>query len=114
MVVLITAPLDEAPALAASLVKQRVAACVNLIPGLRSWFWWEGAVDEASEALLVAKTTRERLDALIAAVRESHSYQVFGAVALPIVGGYAPYLEWIASSVSESSGGRSPSIPVED
>jgi periplasmic divalent cation tolerance protein len=99
VVVFVTAPPDEAEALAGALVESRVAACVNLLPGAHSWFWWEGAIDQAQESLLVIKTTRPRLDALIAAVRERHSYQVFEAVALPITGGYAPYLEWIGASV---------------
>jgi periplasmic divalent cation tolerance protein len=101
----VTAPPQEAEALAEALVARRVAACVNLLPGVRSWFWWEGAVDRAEEALLCIKTTRSCLDALVAAVREKHSYQVFEAVALPITGGYAPYLEWIAASVAGPSGG---------
>jgi periplasmic divalent cation tolerance protein len=62
-------------------------------------------VDRAEEALLLIKTTRARLDALVAAVRERHSYQVFEAVALPILGGYSPYLEWIAASVAEPQRG---------
>lgn len=100
LVVMITAPADEAPGLARSLVELRLAACVNMLPGLRSWFRWEGQVDEAEETLLLAKTTRERLDGLLAAIRERHSYQVFDAIALPIAGGYAPYLEWIGTSVA--------------
>jgi periplasmic divalent cation tolerance protein len=100
LVVMITAPADEAPGLARSLVELRLAACVNMLPGLRSWFRWEGQVDEAKETLLLAKTTRERLEALIAAIRERHSYEVFDAIALPITGGYAPYLEWIGASVA--------------
>lgn len=104
VVVVVTAPPGEAEALAEALVAERVAACVNLLPGVRSWFWWEGAVDRAEEALLVIKTTRPCLDRLIAAVRERHSYQVFEAVALPITAGFAPYLEWIAASVAVPSG----------
>jgi periplasmic divalent cation tolerance protein len=100
LVVMITAPADEASGLARSLVELRLAACVNMLPGLRSWFWWEGRVDEAQETLLLAKTTREQLEALIAAIRERHSYQVFDAIALPISGGYTPYLEWIGASVA--------------
>jgi periplasmic divalent cation tolerance protein len=98
--VMITAPPDEAPGLARALVELRLAACVNVLPGLHSCFWWEGQVDEAKESLLLAKTTRERLDALLATVRERHSYDVFEAIALPITGGYAPYLEWIGASVA--------------
>jgi periplasmic divalent cation tolerance protein len=104
VVVMITAPADEAPDLARALVELRLAACVNVLSGLRSWFWWEGRVDEAEESLLLAKTTRARLDALVAAVRERHSYQVFDAIALPISGGYAPYLEWIGASVGAGPG----------
>jgi periplasmic divalent cation tolerance protein len=100
LIVMITAPPDEAPGLARALVELRLAACVNVLPRMHSWFWWEGRVDEAEESLLLAKTTRERLDGLVAAVRERHSYQVFAAVALPITGGYAPYLEWIGASIA--------------
>jgi periplasmic divalent cation tolerance protein len=100
VVVLVTAPPEEAEGLAQALVEARVAACVNLLPKVRSWFRWEGAVERAEEALLVIKSTRSCLEGLIAAVRERHSYQVFAAVALPIADGFPPYLQWIASSVS--------------
>ena len=114
--VMITAPAEVAPGLAEALVALRLAACVNLLPGVRSWFWWEGQVDQAEESLLLVKTTRERLDGLIAAVRDRHPYQVFEAVALPILGGYAPYLEWIgASAVGEyGKDGESTGAKLED
>lgn len=100
VVVLVTAPSDEAEALARALVEARVAACANLLPGVRSFYWWKGVFEQAEETLLVLKTTRSRVDALIAAVRERHSYQVFAAVALPVSQGFPPYLEWIAASVA--------------
>jgi periplasmic divalent cation tolerance protein len=114
LIVMITAPPDEAPGLARALVELRLAACVNVLPRLHSWFWWEGQVDEAEESLLLAKTTRERLDDLLAAVRERHSYQVFAAIALPVTGGSAPYLEWIGASVAASEADLSSRAPDKE
>lgn len=110
LVVLVTAPPDEAPALARALVEERVAACVNLAPGLRSWFWWEGRIDQAEESLLLIKTSRDRLERLITAIQRRHSYRVFEAVALPIVGGFPPYLEWIGASVGGAAEPEPPAV----
>jgi periplasmic divalent cation tolerance protein len=96
-VVLITCGDDpEASRIARTLVEERHAACVSRVGGIRSIYRWQGAVEEATEVLLLAKTRAECVPALIARVRELHSYDVFEAVALPIAGGYPPYLDWIA------------------
>ena len=101
VVVLVTAPhMDEAEAIASRLLEAKLVACANLVPGVMSLFWWEGKIDRAEEVLMVMKTTRERLDAVIAAVEEAHSYDVCEVVALPVIGGSAPYLAWVSESVS--------------
>ena len=90
---------EEAKKLARHLVETRAAACVNVIPGIYSVFHWEGKLDEASEWMLIIKSTRERLEALKAELRKMHSYLVPEVVAMPIVDGSAEYLEWVDREV---------------
>lgn len=100
LVVLSTAPDQEvARELAAALVERRLAACVNLVPGLESHYWWEGEVQHDAEVLLLCKTRREHLAELSELLVERHPYECPEVVALPIVGGYQDYLDWIAGSV---------------
>jgi periplasmic divalent cation tolerance protein len=94
---------DEARKLARHLVETRVAACVNVVPGVYSVFHWEGKVDESAEWLLVIKSTRERLQALRIELQKMHSYVVPEVVALPIVDGSSDYIEWIGREVEENS-----------
>jgi periplasmic divalent cation tolerance protein len=94
---------DEARKLARHLVETRVAACVNVVPGVYSVFRWEGKVDESAEWLLVIKSTRERLPALRIELQKMHSYAVPEVVALQIVDGSSDYIEWIGREVEESS-----------
>jgi periplasmic divalent cation tolerance protein len=94
---------DEARKLARHLVETRVAACVNVVPGVYSVFHWEGKVDESAEWLLVIKSTRERLPALRIELEKMHSYVVPEVVALQIVDGSSDYIEWIGREVEESS-----------
>ncbi len=94
--VLITAPDAETGArLAHSLVEERLAACANLVPGVRSIYRWEGRVEDSEEVLLVVKTRAERIDALAARVCELHPYDVPEVIALPVAGGSRAYLEWV-------------------
>ena len=98
-VVYVTAPTAEvAESLARSLVGEGLAACVNLLPGIRSIYRWEGAVQDEAEVLLIVKTVAERLPALTARVVELHPYDVPEVVVLPVEAGFAPYLEWIRVS----------------
>ena len=95
IVVFVTAPENEAPDLAATLVKERLVACVNIVPGLRSLYWWQGKVEDEPEVLCIMKTRSTLFEALRDRVRELHSYEVEEIIALPIVAGNPPYLEWI-------------------
>ena len=90
---------EEGRKVARALVERRLAACVNVVAGVESVYRWKGAVEEASECLLLAKTTRGQFEPLQSAVRELHSYELPEVVALPIVDGLDSYLSWIAASV---------------
>lgn len=96
IVVLSTAPSQaEATRLARHLVARRVAACVNILPGARSVYRWKGAVEEAEEHVLVIKSRRDLFPSLQRELANLHTYEVPELVALPIVEGSEPYLEWL-------------------
>lgn len=99
VVCLVTAPVAEAERIARALLEPRLAACVNIVPAVRSLYWWEGALQDDSEALLVIKTTAERVDAIRAALDDAHPYDVFELVVMDVSAGNPPYLRWIAESV---------------
>lgn len=101
VVCLVTAPPADADALATALVERCLAACVNVVPGVRSVYRWEGEIARDDEALLVVKTTSARVAAIEDALRELHPYDTFELMALDVVAGAAPYLAWIADSVDE-------------
>ena len=101
IVVLITVPdSQEAQQLSELLLEQKKAACVNIISGVNSRFWWQGQLDSAEESLLIVKTKASLLTELISLVKETHSYEVPEIIALHIIGGNEDYLTWIEGSVS--------------
>ncbi len=105
VVVLVTvSSKDEGLKIARELVQRRLVACVNIIDGVHSVFFWEGKVDEAKEALLVIKTRLDKLNDVIACVKSLHSYQVPEIIALPIVYGLESYLKWIDETLSAGAG----------
>lgn len=95
-----SAPAADARKLAAMIVAGRLAACVNIIAGVESVYWWNDEVAHDEESLLVVKTTRPAVEPLIEAIRAVHPYENFELIALDIATGSQPYLEWIAASVS--------------
>ncbi len=96
IVVLVTAPdADKAAAIARVLIDQRLAACGNVVPTIRSIYRWKGQIRDESEALLVLKTTAAHFDALRESVLELHPYAVPEVIALSVEAGSAPYLAWI-------------------
>ena len=90
---------DEAKVISEKLLEEKLAACANIVPGVRSLFRWEGKIDHADEVLLVLKTKKELFGELSAAVKSLHSYSVPEIIALPIVEGNEEYLNWINESV---------------
>jgi len=95
IVVFVTAPENEAAALAKTLVEERLVACVNIVPGLRSIYWWQGKIEDEPEVLCIMKTRSNLFEFLRDRVRELHSYEVEEIIALPILAGNLPYLDWI-------------------
>lgn len=86
---------DEARQIADALLEKRTAACVNIIPAVKSQFWWQGSIDRAVESLLIIKTRADLLQEAISVVKSKHSYQVPEIIALPVIGGNTGYLDWI-------------------
>ena len=100
LVVLTTLANDaDARALVTALVTARLVACGTLLPGARSIYRWEGRVTEEAEVVVLLKTDASRWEALCAAVRERHPYQVPELLALPVAQGLEPYLAWLTSEV---------------
>ncbi len=101
LVVLVTAPgPEEAARLARTLVEERLAACGNVLPGLRSIYRWEGKVRDEGEALLLLKTTRERFAALRDRILALHPYEVPEVLALPVEAGAERYLSWVGTETA--------------
>ena len=100
VVVFSTFPTEgKAAEVAQALVGERLAACVNLVPRIRSIYRWEGKICDEAETLAVIKTTAERAGTLTARLVELHPYDVPEAIVLPVDGGHAPYLAWVTESV---------------
>lgn len=91
---------EEAKTIGRALVAERLAACVNVIPGMVSVYRWEGALAEAEESVLIAKTRVEKFDALAKRVAEIHSYDTPCAIRLDTAGGLPPFLQWIADETA--------------
>ncbi|OWM71310.1 hypothetical protein CDL15_Pgr011438 [Punica granatum] len=87
--------------LAESIVREKLAACVNRVPGIESVYQWEGEVQTDSEELLIIKTRQSLLEALTEHVKANHEYDVPEVIALPILGGSVQYLEWIKNSTRD-------------
>ena len=87
----------SAQALAAALVDERLAACVNILPPCHSIYRWQGAVETADEVPLLIKTSEARYAALEAAIRAQHPYRTPEIIALPVTHGWPDYLAWVAA-----------------
>jgi len=94
--------IDEARAIAADLVERRLAACVNLVPEIRSIYRWQGEIADDAEVAMFAKTRADLVDALIARVKVLHSYDCPCIVALPIAAGNTDFLDWIAAETGSA------------
>lgn len=93
-----TAPPEKAGEIARALVSEKLVACANVLPGVKSVYWWKGAVEDAAESMILMKTVPELAGAALARLAQLHPYEVPEGVVLEIEGGLAPYLQWIADS----------------
>jgi periplasmic divalent cation tolerance protein len=85
--------------IARQLVESRLAACVNVIPGSRSFYWWKGVVEDSPEVLLIIKSSRGLFDALRLELEKAHSYEIPELLALSVVEGSVGYLNWLESEL---------------
>ncbi len=90
---------EDAERLARLLVEKRLAACVNVISGVRSHYRWKGAVESAGECLLIVKSSRELFPSLSAALEKAHPYEIPEALAIAVLDGAANYLNWLGGSL---------------
>jgi periplasmic divalent cation tolerance protein len=98
VIILSTSGKSEAPVIAKALVEEHLAACVN-ITGVTSVYRWKGDLCQDREQLLIIKTIRERVDAVISRIVALHSYELPEMIVLPITGGYHPYLQWLEDEI---------------
>lgn len=100
--VLMTAPdAETAEKVATALVEERLAACANIVDGMVSVYRWQGGIQRDEEALIVIKTTADRLPALQSRAVELHPYDVPEVLALPVSDGHAEYLDWVRAETGE-------------
>jgi periplasmic divalent cation tolerance protein len=94
---------EDAEKVARSLLESRLAACVNIVPGVRSLYWWQGAIEEAGEWVLLIKSSRPLLEKLRQQIERVHSYQTPEVIALAIVDGSEGYLAWLDRELQRDS-----------
>lgn len=99
LVAFVTCPPDKAEGIATSIVEGRLAACVNIVPGITSVYTWEGVVNKDSETLLIIKTNRRFYDAFETKIKELHPYDVPEIICVPIELGSKAYLSWLNQSI---------------
>lgn len=105
VVVFVTAKEDDAEKIALELVNKRLAACVNIVPGVNSVYWWQGKLERDRESLLVIKSDEEVLERLVETVKQVHSYSLPEIIAIKVVGGSEEYIKWVKENLSDESGG---------
>lgn len=94
---------EEAKKITRALLEEKLAACVNILPSVESFFWWEGKIDTAREMLLIIKTLEKNIPFVTKRIKELHSYKVPEIIAMEISGGNNDYLRWIGESISHKS-----------
>ncbi len=101
IVLITTSTRDEAAKIGTALVDGHLAACVNIVPEVRSLFFWEGKRRDERETLLICKSRLTHMEQLVAQVKSLHSYSVPEVIALPIVAGSREYLDWMQEATKE-------------
>jgi periplasmic divalent cation tolerance protein len=97
---------DQAKRIGRALVEERLAACVNIIDGMTSLYWWQGKIDEGHETVVIAKTRAELVAALTERVKAMHSYSCPCVVSLPIEGGNPAFIEWIGAETAQGGAAK--------
>ena len=96
IVVLVTTPNREvAEKIARKLVETRLAACINIVDGIKSMYWWKGRIEEDNEVLMIIKTRLDIFNDLVEEVKRNHVYEVPEVIALPVIIGYRDYINWL-------------------
>ena len=101
LIYITTSGQEESARIGRRLVGERLAACVNIIPSIKSFYHWEGSLEEDEESVLIVKTTSELTQQIIKRVRELHSYDNPCIISIPITGGSRDYLEWLNNEVKK-------------
>jgi periplasmic divalent cation tolerance protein len=101
IVLITTSTGDEAEKIGKALVDGHLAACVNIVPEVRSLFFWDGKTQDERETLLICKSRLPRMKQIVERVKSLHSYTVPEVIALPIVGGSREYLDWVKDSTKK-------------
>ena len=104
VVIVTVANRDEAVKIVRSLLEERLIACANIVGPISSMFWWKGKIDKANEFLVFMKSHENLFERLSERVKEIHSYEVPEIIALPIIKGSPPYLQWLSDSLQPVSG----------
>ena len=100
-VVFISMSRDEAKKFGRTIVEERLAACVNIVPQIDSYFWWNGEVQSDQESLMILKTTEAKIDKLIKFVKENHPYDIPEIITLPVAEGLPDYINWIIDEMGK-------------
>ena len=96
--------LVEAERIGRALLQRRLAACVNILPGMISHYWWQGAIERGEEVVMIVKTRASLAEGVRAAVKDMHSYPTPAILVLPIEGGEPGYIDWLMQETAEGQG----------
>jgi len=101
--VIVSCPANDAQSLARTLIEEQLAACVSVLPGVKSFYTWKKELCEEEETLLFIKTSKRKFSALESRICQIHSYEIPEIICLSIEKGYAPYLDWLNQSLISST-----------
>ena len=98
-VVLCTTPQEKSEEIAEILLREKLCACINIIPGIKSMYWWEDKIQTDQEDILIIKTKEELIDPLTQKIKEIHPYDIPEVIALKVKGGNKDYIQWVLNSI---------------
>jgi periplasmic divalent cation tolerance protein len=92
---------EESKKIARTLLEERTVACANIVPSMKSFYWWEGEIEEDTESILILKTRSDKFDTLVRRVKDIHSYETPCILEISIQNGSEDYLKWLEDSLQE-------------